>query len=125
MDEDYHQECMTCEQENIGSKKVNVLEYSEKVTGNQSHGGAFNDCQTKNQFKDCENNTEPKDSGEGCSLALKEAICVSSEPSSKSNESTTTGTETRETEPENVMTSLEENWDDTIHRQVWTQQILL
>ena len=97
MDEDYHQECMTCEQENIGSKKVNVLEYSEKVTGNPSHGGAFNDCQTKNQFKDCENNTEPKDSGEGYSLALKEAICVSSEPSSKSNESTTTGTETRET----------------------------
>ena len=123
MDEDYHQECMTCEQEDIGGKTVNVPRYSEKARENPSHGGAFKNSNTKNQFKDCENNTEPKDSGKGYSFVLKEAISMGSEPSSKSNESTNTGTEP-ETKPEEFMTSLEENGDDTKHRQVWTQQII-
>lgn len=118
MDEDYHQELVTCEQEDIGGKTDNVPRYSEKANGNSGHGGAFKNSNTKNSFKDCEINFEPKASGEGYNFAVKEAICMSSEPSSKSNESTTTGTETRETEPEKFMTNLEENWDDTIHRQV-------
>lgn len=125
MDYHYHQECMTCEQEDIVGERVNVTRYSEKAGENPSHGGVFKSSNTKNAIKDCKKNTDPKDSGEGNSFALKEAICVSSEPSSRSNESTTTGTETREIEPEKCTMSLEENWDDTTHRQVWTQQILL
>lgn len=124
MDEDYHEECMTCEQEDIGGKTVNVPRYSEKARENSSHGGAFKNPSNKNRFKECENNTEPKDLSKGDSFLLKEAICMGSEPSSKSNESHSTGTETRESEPEEFMMSLEETWDDTKHRQVWIQQIL-
>ena len=125
MDKDYHQECMICGEEDIGSNKVYVPRHSNKSRENTSHGGPFKNFNTENQCKDWESNTEPKYSSERSSLVLKEAICMSNDLSNKSMESTSTGTESRETDPEKFVTNLEENCDDTKHRQVWTQQILL
>ena len=50
---------------------------------------------------------------------------MSNDTSNQGIESTTTRSETRDTDPKKIATNLEENWNDTKHRQVWTQQILL
>ena len=50
---------------------------------------------------------------------------MSNDTSNQSIESATTGSETRNTDLKKFVTNLEENWNDTKHSQVWTQQILL
>ena len=124
MDKDY-QECMICGEEDIGGDKIYVPRYSKKSKENPARGRPFKNFNTQNLCKDWESNTQPRDLGEGYSLALKEVICMSNHTSNKSIESTTAESETRKTEPEKLVTNLEESWNDTKYRQVWTHQILL
>ena len=125
MDKDHHQECMMCGEEDIGSNKVYVARCSKKSKESPSHGEPYKNLNTENPYKDWESNTEPKDLGEDFSFALEEVICMSNDTSNQSIESTTTGSETRNTDLKKFVTNLEENWNDTKHSQVWTQQILL
>ena len=114
MDKDYHQECMICGEEDNRSNKIYIPRFSKKSKENPSHGRPFKNF-----------NTEQRDLGEGYNLALKEVTCMSNDTSNKRIELTTAESETRKTEPEKCVANLEENWNDTKHRQVWTHQILL
>lgn len=125
MDRDYHQEFMICGEDKIESNKVYVPKYSKKSKESPGHGEPCQNSNTENPYKDWESNTEPKDLEENYNFGLKEVICMSNDTSNQRIESTTTRSETKDTDPKKIATNLEENWNDTKHRQVWTQQILL
>ena len=125
MDKDYHQECMICGEDKTESNKVYVPKCSKKSKESAGHGEPCQNSNTENPYKDWESNTEPKDIEENYNFGLKEVICMSNDTSNQRIESTTTRSETKNTDPKKIETNLEENWNDTKHRQVWTQQILL
>ena len=125
MDKDYHQKCMICGGNEIESSKVYVPKYSKKSKESPRQGEPCQHSNTENPYKDWESNTEPKDVEENYNFGFKEVICMSNDTSNQRIESTTARSETKDTDPKKIATNLEENWNDTKHRQVWTQLILL